>query len=142
LEPIRVANRLHFCSLRRSYLAGTITIPVPKNEDLIMRMALPVVVFLLVTLGGATSADEKSNTSKPASNKPPAQVQNPLFPNPPPGYERRVIRGFVVWINKEVIRHNGDSEFRLKPLDVLDRELETIVDVMYDKAVDCLRTIL
>jgi hypothetical protein len=97
---------------------------------------------LLIGLAGTARADEKSSASKPAASKPPAQVQNFLFPHPPPGYERHVIRGFVLWIGKDVISHNDDPKFRLKPLDVLDRELETIVEVMYDKAVDKLRTIL
>jgi hypothetical protein len=102
-----------------------------------------VLLATLLALLGKAAADEKNNSSKPTSGKPAPQIRNDLFPNPPATYERRVTRtGFVLWVNKEVLRHNDDPEFQIKPLTVLDRELETIVDVMYPKAVDCLRTIL
>jgi hypothetical protein len=56
-----------------------------------------------------------------------------------PGYQRRVMEGFPLLIHVDVLHHNDDPEWKRKPLDVLARELATIVRVLPQRDVDSLR---
>ena len=59
--------------------------------------------------------------------------------SPVPGYQRRVMEGFPLLIHVDVLHHNDDPKWQRKPLDVLARELGTIVRVLPQRDVDALR---
>lgn len=102
-----------------------------------MRMVRPIIVAVLLFPLVAIGADDKSTGPKP-----PPQPKNNGFTDPPRGYKRQVMEGFVLWIHEDVLKHNEESKLRRKPLEVLDLELKTIVRIMKPEAVKILRNLL
>jgi hypothetical protein len=102
-----------------------------------MRTVWPVVVAVLLLPLVAISADDKTSAAKP-----PPQPKNNGFTDPPRGYKRQVMEGFVLWIHEDVLKHNEESTLRRKPLEVLELELKTIVRIMRPEAVKILRNLL
>ena len=102
-----------------------------------MRTVWPVIVAVLLLPLVTIQADDKANGSKP-----PPQAKNNGYTDPPRGYKRQVMEGFVLWINDEVLKRNEESKLRRKPLEVLELELKTIVRIMKPEAVKILRNLL
>lgn len=59
-----------------------------------------------------------------------------------PGYQHKKIEGFDVLINDSVFKHNDDSEWKRKPLDVLELELSTVSRVLPKKVESVLKSII
>src|SRR5262245_33054829 len=102
-----------------------------------MRMPLPIVLVLLVALAGNAGGDDKSSATKPAA-KPP---ENKAATEPVPGYTRKMIEGFNVLVNNEVLEQNVEK-YKRPPLKVLELELKTIVRIMRPEAVRILRNLV
>src|SRR2546421_513047 len=81
-----------------------------------MRLRLVFSALLLLALGIATAQDKKAGPALPGGkSKLPAVA----------GYERRVLEGFQVLINKIVLEKPMD-DFAKKPFEVLEDELKSI----------------
>jgi hypothetical protein len=78
----------------------------------------------------------KSNGTKSAPDK------KKLLSGPIPGYQHRKIEGFDVLLHSKALDHANDPEFKRKPLDVLELELNTITRVLPPRTVNVLRGIV
>ncbi len=87
---------------------------------------------LLLLLGVFLSGGGAGRTQKPGDKQQLAVA----------GYDTRVIEGFKLLINKEVLDNNSTGKYERKPLDVLELELKAIVRVMNPKALETLRRLL
>jgi hypothetical protein len=65
-----------------------------------------------------------------------------LQAGPIPGYKHETIEGFHVLIANSVFKHNDDSTYERKPLDVLKLELGMVTKALPRRAVRALQTIL
>ncbi len=101
-----------------------------------MRMPCSILLVLLLALLPA-GADDKSGTGKPAA-KPP---ENKAATEPVPGYKRKMIEGFNVLVNNEVLEQNAEK-YKRPPMRVLELELKTIVRIMRPEAVKVLRNLV
>ncbi len=79
-----------------------------------------------------------------AQDKPGGKVptKEKLLAQAIPGYKHRVIEGFDLLLNSEVLEHNDDKEYKRKPLDVLELELGTINRSLPPRPVNALRTVV
>jgi hypothetical protein len=77
-----------------------------------------------------------SGAEQPSPNKTPAENE------PVAGYSRRVIQGFNVLVNHEVLEHENDARFKRKPIEVLELELRTIAQSLPERTVRMLRKLL
>jgi hypothetical protein len=57
------------------------------------------------------------------------------------GYEDRPIEGFTVRLHEKVLDHENDAEYKRKPLDVLELELNTITRSATRREVEALRKV-
>jgi len=78
-------------------------------------------------------------------SEPPKQTapdRKKLLSGPVPGYKHRNIEGFDVFLQSKVLEHADDANFKRKPLDVLELELNTITRSLPPNTVRLLRGIL
>jgi hypothetical protein len=87
------------------------------------------------------SAQEKTDSPKQQTAKP-AVDKKKLLSGPVPGYKHRNIEGFDVFLQAKVLEHAEDADFKRKPLDVLELELNTITRSLPPNTVRLLRGIL
>ena len=59
-----------------------------------------------------------------------------------PGYQHKKIEGFDVLVHDDVLAHNDDSEWKRKPLDVLELELGTVSRVLPKKVETILHNVV
>src|SRR5262249_5158910 len=77
---------------------------------------------------------------KTGKDKAPVDKKKTLS-GPIPGYKHRQIEGFDVLLHEKVLQHADDAEYKRKPLDVLELELNTITRVLPPRLVNTLRGI-
>jgi hypothetical protein len=103
--------------------------------------------FLFLPVTGATrgaekdAASSKTDKPEPKGEKKSRNSKQKSAPEAIPGYTIHKIQGFNVIINNDVLSQDV-SQFRRKPLEVLDLELSTIVTLLPADAVQVLRRLL
>ncbi len=121
-------------------LAGVALLPHPGTL---------AILLVLCALAAPVWADQEpdrdapgvATKATPATKRPALRKKKDLPPEPVPGYSYRVIEGFHVLINKEVLDHEADPKFKRKPLSVLELELKLISGLFPSEAVSLLRTV-
>lgn len=121
-----------------------------------VRLRLPPSVFAALVAAGALlgpavwAQDDRprADGAQQSDAKPPAPRKSggrgkkqPPRSEPVPGYSYRVLQGFHVLINEEVLAQQDDARFARPPLDVLELELKLIVGLLPSKPVAVLRTV-
>jgi hypothetical protein len=90
-----------------------------------MRLRLRLTALFLLALGLATAQDKKAGTALPGTkSKLPAVT----------GYERRILEGFQILINKIILEKPID-DYAKKPFEVLEDELKSINRLILPKIV-------
>jgi hypothetical protein len=90
----------------------------------------------------ATSSLAQVPKNNPKSKPPKAVDRKSLLAGKIPGYQFKKIEGFDVLISDEVIKNNDNSEWKRKPLDVLELELGTVSRVLPKRVETVLRSIV
>lgn len=103
------------------------------------RIALVLMGSIILSATGIAQPPAKSKPSAPAS-KPVDRKK--LLTTPVPGYTLKKIEGFDVLIHDRVLKHNDDSNYLRKPLDVLELELGTVVRVLPKKLEQALTAVV
>ena len=65
-----------------------------------------------------------------------------ILAEPIPGYKHEQIEGFDLLVHEDVYKHNDDPEYKRRPLEVLEGELETVVSVLPPRALAVLRKLV
>src|SRR5262245_55982273 len=94
-------------------------------------------LFPNLALFGQTKSDA---SKQPGAKSDPDKKK--ILSGPIPGYKHRSIEGFDVLLHSKVLEHSDDAQFKRKPLDVLELELNTITHVMQPWQVKVLRGIV
>jgi hypothetical protein len=102
-----------------------------------MRRLLAILCAVFLASGVDVVAQTKTETPKQTGPD-----KKKLLSGPVPGYKHRNIEGFDVFLHGKVLEHADDQEFKRKPLDVLELELNTITRSLPPNTVRLLRGIL
>src|SRR5262245_63090383 len=89
-------------------------------------LALCAFSFVSVRDADAQKPPAKGKLEDPPGTSWPGKPQPERFP----GFKTRLIEGFTCFITPEVLDHADDEEYALKPLDVLELELQEVVAMM------------
>lgn len=86
---------------------------------------------------GVVAAQEKPPAPKTGPSKPAQKIRPDLVP----GYKIQTIEGFNVLLSAETLKNNDSTEFKRKPLEVLELELKTIAGLFPAKTLNLLRNV-
>ncbi|HMF14427.1 MAG TPA: hypothetical protein VKE94_19055 [Gemmataceae bacterium] len=100
-----------------------------------MRRPCVALVICLLLFGSHLAAQTKTETPKQPDKK-------KILAGPIPGYKHRNIEGFDVLLHAKVLEHENDPDFKRKPLDVLELELNTITRSLPPRTVNVLHGIV
>jgi hypothetical protein len=102
-------------------------------------LAVTAVCIWLPSLECAAQTKTDNAKQQPGKNAP---DKKKILSGPIPGYKHQQLEGFDVLLHSKVLDHANDSEYKRKPLDVLELELNTITRVMQPWQVKVLRGIV
>jgi hypothetical protein len=96
----------------------------------------------ILCIGFFASSLELAGQTKTDPPKQPTVDKKKLLAGPVPGYKHKTIEGFDVFLHNKVLEHAEDSDYKRKPLDVLELELNTIARSLPPNTVQKLRGIV
>jgi hypothetical protein len=100
-----------------------------------MRRSFVALLCFLFLSSLAAPAQTKTDAAKQPDKK-------KILAGPIPGYKHRNVEGFDVLLHSKVLDHANDAEFKRKPLDVLELELNTITRALPPRTVNVLHGIV
>jgi hypothetical protein len=99
-------------------------------------------LVILLCVGVVASSFDVDAQTKTEPPKQPTVDKKKLLAGPVPGYKHRSIEGFDVFLSSKVLEHADDADYKRKPLDVLELELNTITRSLPPNTVRLLRGIV
>ena len=97
-------------------------------------------MLTLITFASSSFGQTPKHDPKPKAPK--GVDRKSLLAGKIPGYQLKKIEGFDVLVSDEVIKNNDNSEWKRKPLDVLELELGTVARVLPKKVETVLRSVV
>jgi hypothetical protein len=120
---------------RQGHSSYTLSPPLfsTYGRAMLHRIALGLAFVLFLPLQTGAQGISKATTKAPVPR---------LRPEQTPGYKPMVMQGFTVLVSDETWNHRDDDVYEKKPLEVLEGELKTIVQLLPARTLGAVRGLL